>query len=525
MIAWFARHQTAANLLMAAIMILGLTTLPGLQRETLPEIKNDKVQVQISYRGATPEEVEDAICRRLEDAIESVTDLEELRCEAREGIGTATAVMREGADMMRFMDDIKSEVDAIDDLPEETEPPVITEIGRTDAVVSLAVTGPVDELALKAYAEDLKDRLMAETAVAEVEVAGFSDHHIRIEVPAWRLRQYGLSAADIADAVEGRSLSTPAGRLEGGNEDLLLRFDDQRKRADAFRDLVVISGETGAAIRLGEIAAITDRFDRAEAKILFNGQRAAVLNINKTRDQDILELIGRIRAFVDDELAAAPAGVALHLSQDVASIVQDRLDMLLRNGAQGLALVFLILWLFFGLRYSFWVAMGLPVSFLGALFLMPIFGITINMISMVGLLIGVGLLMDDAIVIAENIAARRAAGDSPRRGRHPRRPRGPARHPVVVRHHAAGVRLAGVHLRRAGADPAHHAHRAHPGDLGQPDRGLPDPAPSPGSRPGPPGPRAPGQTRGCASASSRASRGFATAPSAGCWTGPWTTAT
>ena len=413
MIAWFARHQTAANLLMAAIMILGLTTLPSLQRETLPEIKNDQVQVQITYRGATPEEVEDAICRRLEDAIESVTDLEELRCEAREGVGTATAVMREGADMMRFLDDIKSEVDAIDDLPTETEPPVVTELGRTDAVVSLAVTGPPDEVALKAYAEDLKDRLMAETDVAEVTVTGFSDHHIRIEIPGWRLRQYGLSAADIADAIGRQSLSTPGGRLEGDNEDLLLRFDDQRKRADAFRDLVVISGDTGAAIRLGEIATITDRFDRAEEKILFNGQRAAVLNIAKTRDQDILELIAQVRAFVDAELATAPSGVALHLSQDVASIVQDRLDMLLRNGAQGLALVFLILWLFFGLRYSFWVALGLPVSFLGALFLMPVFGITINMISMVGLLIGVGLLMDDAIVIAENIARRMAAGDSP----------------------------------------------------------------------------------------------------------------
>jgi HAE1 family hydrophobic/amphiphilic exporter-1 len=413
MIAWFARHQTAANLLMAAIMILGLTTLPGLQRETLPEIKNDQVQVQIIYRGATPEEVEDAICRRLEDAVEAVTNLEELRCEAREGVGTATAVMREDADMMRFLDDIKSEVDAIDDLPAETEPPVVTEIGRTDAVVSLAVTGPPDEVALKAYAEDLKDRLMAETEVAEVTVTGFSDHHIRIEIPAWRLRQYGLSAADIADAIGRQSLSTPAGRLEGGDEDLLLRFDDQRKRADAFRDLVVISGDTGAAIRLGEIATISDRFDRDEEKILFNGRRAAVLNIAKTRDQDILALIAQVRAFVDAELVMAPAGVALHLSQDVASIVQDRLDMLLRNGAQGLALVFLILWLFFGLRYSFWVAMGLPVSFLGALFLMPVFGITVNMISMVGLLIGVGLLMDDAIVIAENIAARMAGGDSP----------------------------------------------------------------------------------------------------------------
>ncbi|NEX19720.1 efflux RND transporter permease subunit [Thiorhodococcus mannitoliphagus] len=413
MIAWFARHQTAANLLMAAIMILGLTALPGLQRETLPEIQNDKVQIQLIYRGATAEDVEDAVCRRLEDAIEGITDLDELRCESREGVGTATAVMREGADMMRFLDDVKSEVDAIDDFPDQVETPVITELGRTEPVISLAVTGPADAVDLKAYAEDLKDRILAETAVAEVNVSGFSDHHIRIEIPAWRLRQYGLSVQDIANAVGRQSLSSPAGRLEGGSEDLLLRFDDQRKRAGDFGDLVVISGGTGASIRLGEIASITDRFDRDEEKILFDGQRAAVLDIAKTRDQDVLDLLAQVRGFVAAERIATPAGVGLHLTQDRASIVQDRLDMLTRNGVQGLAAVFFILWLFFGLRYSFWVAMGLPVSFLGALFLLPVFGVTINMISMVGLLIGVGLLMDDAIVISENIAARMAKGDSP----------------------------------------------------------------------------------------------------------------
>jgi HAE1 family hydrophobic/amphiphilic exporter-1 len=413
MIAWFARHQTAANLLMAAIMILGLTALPGLQRETLPEIQNDQVQVQLIYRGATAEEVEDAVCRRLEDAIEGITDLDELRCESREGIGTATAVMREGADMMRFLDDVKSEVDAIDDFPDQIEPPVITELGRTEPVISLAVTGVEDVVDLKAYAEDLKDRLLAGTDVAEVTVVGFSDHHIRIEIPAWRLREYGLSAQDIADAVGRQSLSSPAGRLQGDAEDLLLRFDDQRKRAGDFRDLVVISGESGANIRLGEIAVISDRFDLDEEKILIDGRRAAVLDIAKTRDQDVLDLLAQVKDFVQGEQDATPSGIGLYLTQDRASVVQDRLDMLVRNGAQGLILVFLVLWLFFGLRYSFWVAMGLPVSFLGALFLLPLFDITINMISMVGLLIGVGLLMDDAIVIAENVATHMSRGDSP----------------------------------------------------------------------------------------------------------------
>ncbi len=413
MIAWFASHQTAANLLMAAIIILGLVALPDLRRETLPEIQRDKVEVRVVYRGATPDEVEDAVCRRLEDALEGITDLDELRCEAREGVGAATAVMREGADMMRFLDDVKSDVDAIDNFPDQTEPPVVTELGRTEPVISVAVTGPRDAVALKAYAEDLKDRILAETDIAEVTVSGFSAHHLRIEIPAWRLRQYGLSAADLANAVGRHSVSSPAGRLEGGPEDLLLRFDDQRKDADSLRDLLVISGGAGAAIRLGEIATIADRFDRDEEKILFNGERAAVLDIAKTRAQDILRVLDTVKAFVAAERERAPRGVQLHLTQDRASVVRDRLGMLVRNGGQGLLLVFLVLWLFFSFRYSFWVTMGLPVSFLGALFVLPALGITINMISMVGLLIGVGLLMDDAIVIAENIAARLAKGDTP----------------------------------------------------------------------------------------------------------------
>jgi multidrug efflux pump subunit AcrB len=410
---WFARHPNAANLLMAAIMILGLTALGGLQRETLPEIKNDKVKVTVIYKGATAEEVEDAICRRLEDALEGITSLDEMRCDAREGLGSITAVMIEGEEMTRFLDDIKSEVDAIADFPEQTELPVVEEQGRTEPVVSIAVTGPEDPVALKAYVENLKARLLTQEKIAEVSVDGFSEHQIRIEIPEWRLRQYGLSAQDIANAIGRQSISSPAGRLEGGAEDILLRFDDQRKRVEDFYDLVVISGSSGASLRLGDIAKITDRFDRDEEKILFDGKRAAVLNIAKTRSQDVLSVLHRVEGFVERENLTAPEGISLVLTQDRASVVQDRLDMLVRNGIQGLIAVFMVLWLFFSFRYSFWVTMGLPVSFLGALFVLPLIGVTINMISMVGLLIGIGLLMDDAIVIAENIAARMAKGDTP----------------------------------------------------------------------------------------------------------------
>jgi multidrug efflux pump subunit AcrB len=411
MIKWFAEHPTAANLSMLAIIVLGLISLPQQQRETFPRISNDKVSIQVIYPGSTTEQVEDAVCRRVEDALESISDLDEMRCEAAEGIASATAVMTEGSDMMRFLDDVNAAVDAISDFPEEVESPVVEELARTDAVVSIAITGPQDPLILKDYAEDVKLRLLAEAEIASVEINGFSDRQIRVEIPAERLQQYGLSLFDIASTLQNQSTSMPSGRIEGPTEDILLRFDDQRKTAHEVGNLVVISAASGATLYLKDIATITDRFEREENRVMFNGKRAAILNVSKTRNQDILKAINDVRAFVERENLSTADGLNLTLTQDMASVVQDRLNMIVRNGIQGLLAVFLILWLFFSFRYSFWVSMGLPISFLGALFVMPYAGITINMISLVGLLIGIGLLMDDAIVIAENIAARLHRGE------------------------------------------------------------------------------------------------------------------
>lgn len=412
MLKWYAEHPTAANLTMLAIILLGLVSLPKLQRETLPRISNDKVTITAVYPGSTASEVEDAICRRIEDALESLSELDEMICESSEGLGKATAVMNEGSDMARFLDDVNAAIDAINDFPEQVENPVIEELGRTDSVISIAITGPSDPVQLKAYAEDVKLRLLAEADIANVSINGFSEHQIRVEIAADRLRQFGLSLSDIASTLKNQSISSPAGRLEGPQEDILLRFDEQGKNVEQIGNLVVISGKNGATIHLRDIAKITDRFEREENQILFNGERAAILNVSKTPQQDILRALNDVKTFVNRENRDLPDGIHLTLTQDRASLVQDRLDMIVRNGIQGLIMVFLILWLFFSIRYSFWVSMGLPISFLGALFVLPLAGITINMISMVGLLIGIGLLMDDAIVIAENIAARLDKGES-----------------------------------------------------------------------------------------------------------------
>lgn len=412
MIAYFAKHPTAANLLMLVFIVMGVSSISSLRRETFPDFSEDKVEVRVIYPGATAEEVEEAICRRIEDAVEGTNYVAEIVSDAREGVGTVTVEMAEGGDLAGFIDDIKTEVDAIADFPAEAEDPVIRELNSTDMVVSIAVTGPMSPTDLKEYCEGLKDRLKIEAGLSLVDISGFSDRQIRIRIPARELLQYGISLDDIAGVIASQSIDLPAGSLETGEQDLTIRFTDERRTPDQFRDLVVVAGESGGEIRLGDIAEIHDVFELDEDKYLFNGERAGLMQISKAKSEDTLTIYMMVKAFVAAEQAVAPPGIRLELTNDVSSIVRDRLEMLVKNGWQGLILVFLTMWLFFNFRLSFWVTMGLPVSFLGAFFFFPQIDYSLNMITMVGLLIGLGLLMDDAIVIAENVATHLSNGKS-----------------------------------------------------------------------------------------------------------------
>ncbi|MDH3593900.1 MAG: efflux RND transporter permease subunit [Rhodospirillales bacterium] len=413
MIRFFAGHPTAANLLMGLLLISGVMALPMLKRETFPDFASDAVRVNVVYPGASAETVEEALCQRIEDAVEGLTDLEEVRCDARESLASATIEMHEDGNLNRFLADVKTEIDAIADFPDLTEDPTISELNRTDIVVSVAMTGPMAEPDLKVYAEAVKDRLIRLPGISQVVLLGFSTRQIRIEPDLVKLRQYGLSVAAIAETVGRQSLDLPSGSVETGERDVLIRFADERRSPRAFEDLVILGGATGAELRLGQIARITDRFELDEERTLFNGRRAALLQVEKTKAQDTLTVMDSVEAFVAEEQGRAPPGVAFALTRDIASIVRDRLNMLVRNGLQGLFLVFLALWLFFSFRFSFWVAMGLPASFLGTLFVMTLIGYSINMLTMVALLIAIGLMMDDAIVIAENIARHLRLGKTP----------------------------------------------------------------------------------------------------------------
>jgi len=413
MIRYFAAHPTAANLLLVLVVAAGVLAAPTVKRETFPRFLPSEVGIEVVYPGAAAADVEDAICARLEDALEGVTDLAELRCEALDDRASAVAEMRENGDFSTFIDEVKTEVEAISEFPERAEAPVVRQLHRTDFVASLAITGDMTAPHLKAYAEELKDRLLQVGGVSLVNVLGFSDHQFRIEIPRVTLRQHDLSVEDVARVIARQNIDLPAGAIETPEREIRLRFRDERRTPAELAGLVVVSGDTGGELRLGDIATITDLFEDPEKKTVFNGRRAAVLDIHKVVDDDSLRVVDALRGFMEAERQRAPPGVELTLARDVSSIVRDRLEMLVANGAQGLLLVFLAMWLFFGLRFSFWVALGLPVSFLGTIFFMSATGYSMNMITMVGLLMAIGLLMDDAIVISENIAAHLRDGSRP----------------------------------------------------------------------------------------------------------------
>ena len=413
MIRFFAAHPTAANLIMLAVLAIGIASIPTVKRETFPDIPPDEVQVRVVYPGATAEDVEEAVCRRIEDAVEKVNDVEEIRCESRENQGTAVVGMIEGRDFARFFSEIRTEVEAIDGFPDEAEVPIVRQLGLTDFVAAVAVSGPMSPTDLKTYTESLKERMLAVPAISQVKVTGFSDRQIRIEVPSATLRRYGLGIDSIAETIASQNLDLPAGTIETRASDVLVRFNDMRRSPLEFHELVVVGAASGAEIRLGDIARITDRFELAEDKIVFNGRRAAVLEIAKTMDQDSLDVVAALKTFLEDERRRMPAAMQFEITRDLSSVVDDRLTMIARNGGQGLVLVFLTLWAFFSLRFSFWVAMGFPISFAASIFIMSQFGLSFDMITLVGLLIAIGLLVDDAIVIAENIAAHHLRGSPP----------------------------------------------------------------------------------------------------------------
>ena len=413
MIALFASHKTAANILMLALIALGAVAVPMLQRDTFPEVPPTDVEVRIAYPGASPAEVEQSICRVVEDPIRAVENLAELTCQSRDNLAVIKAEMAEGSDMDRFAADVQAAVEGVAAYPAKAEEPVTRIVERAATVASIAVTGPEDPAVLLAYADQLAETFKRHPMISQAKVEGFSGREIAVEISDASLRRHGLTIADVAAALTRNSFDLPAGTLAGPQGEVLVRFAGERRSPETLATIPVIGSTLGSEVLLGDVAHIIYRFSDDYPATYFNGKRAAIITVSKTSSQDALNVMTVVRELLGAARDSAPAGIELSISQDTTANIVERLRIITSNGIQGLVLVLAVMGLFFGLRFSFWVALGLPVSFLGTVFVMQLIGLSLNMITMVALLIAIGLLMDDSIVISENIVRRSQAGESP----------------------------------------------------------------------------------------------------------------
>ena len=406
MIAWFARNAVAANLLMVFIIVGGLIGSFSVNSEPRPEISTDRINIEVPYLGAAPEEVEQAVCVRLEEAIQGLEGIEQITSTASQGMGSVLVELELGADARQVLDDIKGRVDAIDTFPEETEKPIIRELINRNQVIDLAVSGPVDEFALKAVAERIRAELTAIPEIFHVEITSARPYEISIEVSELALRRHGLTFDEVARAVRRSSLDLPGGSVRSASGEILLRTIGQAYRGSEYENLVLLTRADGTRLALGNVATVVDGFAETDQLARFDGDAAVLISVLRTGDQGTFEIARQVYDYVERAAATLPAGLSLTVWRDQARGLEAQLTLLLRTGATGFALVFLLLALFLELRLAFWVSLGIPISFLGAIMLMPGLDVTVSQISLFAFILVLGIVVDDAIIVGESIFTR-----------------------------------------------------------------------------------------------------------------------
>ena len=402
-IEWFAKNPVAANLFMVIILVGGVMSAVTTKREVFPEINMDLISVEVRYLGAAPEEVEEGVSVRIEEAIQGIDGVKRITSTSAEGMAQVVVELDIGADSSRVADEMKSRVDAIETFPAETEKPIIREITNERQVINVAVSGPADETTLKRLGERVRDEISALDGITLVELQNARPYEISIEVSEEALRRHGLTFDQIAHAVRMSSLDLPGGSVKTAGGEVLLRTKGQAYVGREYEELVLMTRRNGTRIKLGDIATIVDGFAETDQKARFDGEPSVFVEVYRTADQSALELADTVHAYVEEAQARMPEGISLTIWQDQSKTLRDRLSLLLRNGAGGLILVFISLALFLRFRLAFWVSMGIPISFLGAMWVIPNFDVSINLMSLFAFIVVLGIVVDDAIVVGENI--------------------------------------------------------------------------------------------------------------------------
>lgn len=413
-IAFFVRYRVWTNVVMFSIILFGLLFLAGMKFSFFPETRPDFLTVQVAYPGASPEEVEEGVVLKIEEALDGLEGVDRVTSVSRENFGVVTVEVLPEANMDVVVQDVKNAVDRINSFPLGSEKPVIFEQKFRSRALSVVLYGETDLYNLKYYAERLRDDLLATPEISQVDVEGVPRLEFSIELSEENLRRYNLSFRDVAEAIGAENINLSGGKIDTQDEEILIRANAREYFARELAGLVVRASADGTPVMLKDVAELRERWEDVPDKTYYDGHPAVVLNIDKTAEEDILavaETAKRLAASFDD----AHTNVRTVILDDRTVTLEQRLDLLVNNGLVGLVLVIIALGFFLNLRLSFWVSVGIPFSFAGMFIVAGLVGITINVISLFGMIVVVGILVDDAIVVGENIYAHYEQGKPPLR--------------------------------------------------------------------------------------------------------------
>lgn len=412
-ISWMAGHPVAANLLMLAFILGGLMFLTKIKQEVYPEFEIDAVSISIAYPGASPEEVEKGMLLAIEDAVSGLDGIDEVRSVASEGNGTVTVEAMADADLQRLTQEIQKEVERITTFPVDAEEPKITVMTRKRQVLTLVIHGHAQERVLHEVAEQFRDRLLQDPGITQVELEGVRPLEISIDVPQENRRRYGLSLAEIAQRIQNASVELPGGSVKTSTGEILIRMKERKDYGQQFAHIPIITAANGSQVLLGDIATITDGYEDTDYTADYNDEPAVMVQVYSVGEQTPIQVSEAVKRHIDWANVQLPDGLSADIRYDASEQYAQRVDLLMRNSAMGLALVFIVLALFLELRLAFWVMMGIPTAFLGSFLILPTLGVSLNMISLFAFIIALGIVVDDAIVIGENIYHYRQQGMPP----------------------------------------------------------------------------------------------------------------
>lgn len=410
-IAWMARNGVSANLLMLVMVLGGFMASWQIKKEVFPEFSLDQVEVTVAYPGASPADVEQGVVLVVEEALQGIEGVDEIQSTANEGSARIVAQLQESADPNRAFTDIQQAVSRINTFPLDAEQPNIALAKRIRSVMKLQLYGEADPLALRDLGEQVRDQLLTAPGITQVELEGVRDYRIHVEVPAAQLQAHGLTLGDVAQRLSSAALESGAGSVETAAGEVLVRVSERRDWADEFADLSLTQRSDGSTVRLADIATVRDGLDDTiDGRAWFDGHPAIGLEVFRIGDQTPTGVSEAVNAALDEIRATLPGPIELRVLSDDSKVYQQRLDLMLKNAFLGLLLVFALMTLFMEFKLAFWVTMGIPIAFLGAMLLMPATGISINMIAMFAFIISLGIVVDDAVVIGESIYEHRERG-------------------------------------------------------------------------------------------------------------------